>query len=247
MTHFNIEQLRVAKPCGVGWETMTGDEKKRHCDSCEMSVYNTEAMTAYEINRLITKTDGRICGRIRRRADGTIVTKQCPKGLRDYGKRVSRIAAAAMTAILAAFSFSYGQSNEIKDKKEGLKIEQNEVKTTGIKGTVRDSTGAAIPGSSVTVLQEEGTAYKRTFLADGDGVFVVGNLTEGTYEVSVSNSGFKTIILKNVIVAKDELRFLEVELEPSGDTVVVGIFTDDVNTIDFSKTDISTTIYPPPR
>ncbi len=245
MKQFNVEQLKIAKPCGVGWETMTGDEKKRHCELCELSVYNIEAMTAFEVELLFTKTNGRLCGRIRRRADGTVVTKQCPKGLRDYGKRVSRITGAAMTAILAAFSFSYGQSTSNQTKNDEANTEQQDVKKTVVTGIVRDKTGAVIPGAAVQFLKEEGVGFKRTVATNVDGIFEISNLIEGVYRVSASTAGFKTMRYENVIVEKDRIRTLDFEMEPSGETVVVGVFADSL--IDFDKTDISTTIYRPPQ
>ena len=37
---FDINKLRIASPCPVGWETMKGDARTRHCDLCQLNVYN---------------------------------------------------------------------------------------------------------------------------------------------------------------------------------------------------------------
>jgi hypothetical protein len=35
-----LDNLRVASPCNVSWEAMTGDDWVRFCGSCEKSVYS---------------------------------------------------------------------------------------------------------------------------------------------------------------------------------------------------------------
>src|SRR5262252_9589526 len=97
---FNINTLRVASPCSVGWENMTGDERQRHCDLCSLNVYNISGMTTGEVEQLITEREGRLCIRMFRRADGTVITKDCPVGLRAVRKRVATMAGAALTAVL---------------------------------------------------------------------------------------------------------------------------------------------------
>ena len=64
----------IAKPCHESWAAMQGGMRERHCDSCEKQVYNFAAMTAREIERLVRRADGKLCARITRRGDGSLVT-----------------------------------------------------------------------------------------------------------------------------------------------------------------------------
>src|SRR6185369_3331890 len=109
-----INKLRVASLCSVGWETMTGDERIRHCQSCQLNVYNISEMARADAENLITKREGRLCIRLYKRADGTVLTKDCPVGFRAYQKRVARFAGAALAAILGLFSVSFGQKDDKK-------------------------------------------------------------------------------------------------------------------------------------
>ncbi|MES1241175.1 MAG: TonB-dependent receptor [Acidobacteriota bacterium] len=61
-----------------------------------------------------------------------------------------------------------------------------------IEGTVRDETGAVLPGATVTVLNEE-TGTSRTTATDGAGVYRAPLLPVGTYEVSAVLDGFQTV------------------------------------------------------
>ncbi|HMJ09235.1 MAG TPA: hypothetical protein VK468_09530, partial [Pyrinomonadaceae bacterium] len=85
---FEINKVRVASPCSVGWESMSGNDRVRTCDSCRLNIYNTAEMTAAEVASLIQNHKGRLCIRLRRRADGTLITKDCPVGVRHYHRRL---------------------------------------------------------------------------------------------------------------------------------------------------------------
>lgn len=68
-----------------------------------------------------------------------------------------------------------------------------------ITGTVTDSTGAAIPGATVTVTNI-GTAAKVTQKSGGAGDFTFAQLPVGTYEVQVTQGNFKEFVVTGVIV-----------------------------------------------
>lgn len=94
-----LDNIKVASPCSQDWNAMLGDERKRFCGSCNLNVYNLSGMTKDEAEKLILNSEGRLCVRFFKRADGTVLTKDCPVGLVAFKKRISRFAAA--TASLA--------------------------------------------------------------------------------------------------------------------------------------------------
>src|SRR5262245_10193856 len=110
-----LERLRIASPCPASWEQMSGDERVRFCDTCDLHVYNISRMTHREAISLITETEGRLCARIYRRADGTVITRDCPVGLRAIRRRVARIAGASLAALLGLFSVALGQKGTPED------------------------------------------------------------------------------------------------------------------------------------
>jgi hypothetical protein len=61
-------------------------------------------MTKPEAEHLVAQTEGRLCIRYYRRADGTILTKNCPVGLRALKRRLSRIANVSISAVLSFFA-----------------------------------------------------------------------------------------------------------------------------------------------
>src|SRR2546423_5481918 len=96
-----LDGVRVAAPCPADWERMVGDERMRYCGQCNLHVYNLSGMTRAEAEALITNAEGRLCVRFYRRADGTVLTRNCPVGLRALKRRVSRTAGAMLSAVLA--------------------------------------------------------------------------------------------------------------------------------------------------
>lgn len=99
-----LDHVTVAAPCHVGWENMVGDERVRFCGQCSLNVYNLSGMTKSEAERLVVQAEGRLCVRFYRRADGTILTKNCPVGLRALKKRAAKVATASVSAALSFFT-----------------------------------------------------------------------------------------------------------------------------------------------
>jgi hypothetical protein len=95
-----LNQINIAKPCPALWEEMRGDDRKRVCDHCHKNVYNFAAMTALEGAALIRATEGRICGRIFRRRDGTVLTVDCPVGVERFWKRSKQAICAAAAVVI---------------------------------------------------------------------------------------------------------------------------------------------------
>ncbi|MEE2828445.1 MAG: hypothetical protein VX498_04585 [Myxococcota bacterium] len=87
-----LARVRVASPCQQSWDQMQGDDRSRVCGSCAKHVYNLSGMSSDEALALISRRQGRLCVRFYRRSDGTILTGDCPKGLRAVGRKAGRIA-----------------------------------------------------------------------------------------------------------------------------------------------------------
>ncbi|MEK6260496.1 MAG: hypothetical protein AABP62_17905 [Planctomycetota bacterium] len=95
-----LDNIRIASPCSADWSAMVGDDRSRFCGSCQKHVYNLSAMTADEATQLIRERDGNLCGRLFRRADGTVLTSDCPVGARAVWRRTKQLVVACAAAVL---------------------------------------------------------------------------------------------------------------------------------------------------
>lgn len=100
-----LEQMYVAAPCNVSWDSMTGDDRVRFCQGCSKNVYNISDLSQREAESFLRDNMHKICVRFYRREDGTIITDNCPVGLRKLRagwKRLSRVAACICSLLLSA-------------------------------------------------------------------------------------------------------------------------------------------------
>lgn len=97
-----LDNVSIATPCSADWDAMSGDERVRFCGECSLHVYNLSAMTRDEAEALLAKKEGRLCVRLYKRADGTVITQDCPRGLERVRRRM-RIIATAVAGMLSAY------------------------------------------------------------------------------------------------------------------------------------------------
>ena len=99
-----LNNIRIASPCSADWNEMYGDDRKRFCGDCKLNVYNLSGMTQEAAESLIMKSEGRLCVRLYRRADGKVITADCPVGWAKVKQRTRVFATAAFSMLMALLS-----------------------------------------------------------------------------------------------------------------------------------------------
>jgi hypothetical protein len=101
-----LDHLKIAAPCSADWDQMFSfeDERVRFCSQCNLNVYNLSNMSRQEAEALITKTEGRLCVRFYRKADGSVLTQNCPVGLKAINRRVAWVARVVLGMVLSFVS-----------------------------------------------------------------------------------------------------------------------------------------------
>lgn len=95
-----LNHFRIAAPCNADWDQMLGNDRVRFCGQCNLNVYNLSELSRREAEAFVSSREGRVCARFYRRADGSILTKNCPVGLKAIRQRLSGLAKAACTAVV---------------------------------------------------------------------------------------------------------------------------------------------------
>jgi hypothetical protein len=178
-----LDRVTIAAPCSADWDSMPGTDQVRHCGQCNRNVYNFSAMNRRQAEALLRETEGRLCARLYRRSDGTILTENCPAGLRAIGRRVSRVAGAAMSAVATLSSATAAQFPMFPIPSALFEARSSMI------GIVKDATGRGISNAEV-VVSRPGSELKLATTTDSVGHFRVASLQMGSYTVRVQVPGF---------------------------------------------------------
>ena len=116
-----LANIRVASPCPARWADMPGDDRARFCAQCEKHVYNLSKLSADEATELILEKEGDLCARFYQRADGTVLTADCPVGANRVLKRMRWLVGAAVSLVAVSFAIPIvvteaSESPEIRPK-----------------------------------------------------------------------------------------------------------------------------------
>jgi hypothetical protein len=211
-------QFRIASPCSADWDSMPGDERVRFCPQCKLNVYNFSELSRKEVERLVRQREGRLCARFYQRADGTMLTQDCPGTVREILNWSSRTAAgvlAALVSIAPAFSRPSPQqpgptsaATQTHPAKKSLSM------------VFTDPAGGTVPHVKVTLRQESGD---KEFTAEGNdaGEVSFSGLPKGTYALTATYPGFRRFHLAEVKVPYAATMHLPLDLGMMGEVVVI--------------------------
>ena len=97
--------------------------------------------------------------------------------------RLGRLAVLAGVFLAGSFGAGFGQATNAGD----------------ISGTVTDTSGAAIPGATVTVTNID-TGVTQTYTTNAAGVYDTSSIVAGNYKVTFSKDGFSTLVRSSVTI-----------------------------------------------
>src|SRR5258707_6268128 len=109
-----------------------------------------------------------------------------------------------------------------------------------ITGSVKDSSGAIIPGATVTARNVD-TGLTRVAVTDGSGEDPLPSLTPGRYSVATELSGFSTEARPDIILIIDQTGILAFVLKPAAIAESVTV-TGDSPIVDVTRSDVSTAV-----
>ena len=91
-----------------------------------------------------------------------------------------------------------------------------------INGTVTDSSGAIVPGASVTLTNHD-TGLTEHSVATAAGLYTFVSLNPGQYQITVSLKGFETTVQNNVNVSVDQMTVVNIALRVGATSEVVTV------------------------
>lgn len=97
-----------------------------------------------------------------------------------------------------------------------------QVDTGSILGTVRDESGAVVPGARVTLL-DQGTGLVLSASTNASGIYDFTPIKIGTYKVTASKTGFKNVSQSNIVVNVQAQMKVDLTLTPGMVTQTVEV------------------------
>ena len=95
----------------MSWDRLQGNDRIRYCDQCNLNVYNLADMSPGEVDEIVRKSEGRLCGRLYVRDDQTATIRDCPKSV--FRKRLQAALALSALVLLAGIAWGLGTSDPI--------------------------------------------------------------------------------------------------------------------------------------
>lgn len=124
-----LESINIASPCSADWDAMAGDSRARFCNTCQKNVYNLSDMSRAQAQALVNEKEGKLCVQYYQRADGTMLTDDCPvplRPVRNGALRAWKSVAAAAVAVAALCSGLLVRAGDAAPKthpaKRGVKV-----------------------------------------------------------------------------------------------------------------------------
>lgn len=114
-----LDQIDIRTPCPVSWDSMSGDDRVRFCTHCRQNVFNLSAMTPEEALDLIRLKEGRVCARFFRRADGTLLTRDCSESrLVKFQRRVRTGLGVLLAYLILFIAWADGHSGSVEGSRQ---------------------------------------------------------------------------------------------------------------------------------
>lgn len=147
-----LQNIQIAAPCPADWNAMTGDDCKRFCGDCKLNVYDISSMSEKEAIELITSSEKSVCLRLYRRKDGTVITDNCPVGLRKIRDLYKKIAVSITLSLcwLGLISSANAQSDIVMGTAGTVRVEP--VPTYTPLQTIIMTTGIAVSAAAFGIL-----------------------------------------------------------------------------------------------
>src|SRR5215472_10352171 len=145
----------------------------------------------------------------------TILTQNCPLGLRVLIRRMSRVAAAVLSAAM-----SVAPTLSLAASKKPAQAQQNQA-TAGIDVAVVDPTGAVVQNAKAVLCRCK-DHVSVNMNTDARGVAHFAGLTDGAYLLEIQAPGFKTR-KQNVRIKTSKVENLQVKLQIAPASVTVEV------------------------
>lgn len=150
-----VERYQRATTCDSNWERMSGGDKVRFCEGCQLQVYDFLDMDQAEAEELVFKREAKKNAVLYRRNDGKFITADCPVGIkRVQTRRLAIIGALVLIGAAIAYCSQLPPAQQV-------------VPTVPPKGAESLSEGHSAASKSARAGEVESTERQSTVTGNG--------------------------------------------------------------------------------
>jgi hypothetical protein len=199
-----LDRVSIARPCASDWNQMAGDGQTRFCSACNKKVHDFSKMSRQQAARIVIASCGKLCARITRDGNGSIISLEPSPTIRTTGTRPSPLVAAVLGVTLtvggvapatAARAGSPAAVSAILENVNSRAAFQPEDGTATVTGTVLDVNGAGIGSADVKLLDMD-TGETTDTTTSASGFFQFLDLSAGSYHLMTFPSGLSPVTTK---------------------------------------------------
>ena len=219
----SLDQLIIQKPCSADWQSMSGNDRVRFCEHCNLRVTDLSSMTRYEAMRLVARSQGRLCVRLIQTSSSRIATQT--NKIYGIGRRVSRIAAGVFTATLSvttAAAQSESQLGAARPTSATVNPDSPRARDVRLSGIITDPSGAVVAGAKVNLVNEQ-TRLAFNYTTGDDGAYRFSLLEPGRYSLSAEATSFARMEKHDVDLKAEREETIDLVMQIPGLTAEVEI------------------------
>jgi hypothetical protein len=199
-------QISIPNPCSEDWSKMTPQEQGRFCNHCQKCVVDFTGWTDAQVyNYIAQHKNQNICGRFQTtQLNRTINIPPQPHSLLYkyfIGLGLTLVFTQLPNNVKAQTPYSYNNSINKLTPAHG-----------GIKGQITDIKNNSLLDNAYIELRQGGNFIAHA-LSNPTGEYTISDITPGRYDLTISNIGYKTVLIKEVIVSPDRFTAVNNKLE----------------------------------
>lgn len=214
----------IPKPCHENWDTMTPEEKGRHCAVCSTVVVDFTKKTSAEVAAVVANAEGTVCGHFNiNQLDKKAQTKVFRNPLNLFNKNWKYFAMSVF-GLFFMNKKSVAQEIEGKIKMRGLvaPTHNNNTQTSTITGIVTTNDGIRL-GAAHVIISSNGKELAN-LTTDADGKYLVkiepGNIVNKKITVHVYHYNYESKLIENLSIYK-HVTTLNIKME--SEVMLMGI------------------------
>lgn len=204
-----MSSFYIPKPCHENWNSMTPQEKGRHCDVCSKVVVDFTQKTPVEVDKIMNEAEGSVCGNF---SIDQLNHEAQMKVFKNPNNLFNRNFKYFAMSVFGFFAFNKKAEAQMKGKVAirgdvaPYEYENTNKEITTLSGTIKKADGKPAGGAVVVITSEGNEIGRTTAIANGAYSIKIrpGKIVNKKVNVTVNYSHVETKHVNDLTLNKPE-------------------------------------------